>query len=106
MDKEDFYKDKINFIKKKFDEIYDFAFHKGRHNCRRKYIESGYLIVDPEKKEQLIKDCEDPCKYCDKFEPIYKRSCTLSNVCKKKEIQFNALEIKKYFLDHEFIYPD
>lgn len=106
IDKNDFYKDKLDFIKKKFDEVYDFAFHRGRHKCRCKYVESGYLIVDPNKKEQLLKECEDPCKYCDKYEPAYKRGCTLSTSCEKKDKQFDALEIKKYFLDNEFIYPD
>ena len=106
MNKDDFYKDKLDFIKKKFDEVYDFAFHKGRHSCRRKYVQSGYLIVDPNKVNQLIEDCEDPCRYCDNYEPSYKRGCTLERACEKKEKQFDAIEIKKYFLDNLPIYDD
>lgn len=106
MNKEDFYKDKLNIVKKQFDDIYSFAFHKGRHKCRRKYLESNYLIIDPEKKEQLLKDCEDPCRYCENYEPSYKQGCSLSISCKKKEKQMLAIEIKKYFLDNSPIYDD
>lgn len=104
--KEDFFKEELKKITKIFDDFYNYGYMHGRHKCRRKYVESGYLIIDPEKKEQLLKDCEDPCKYCEYYEPAYKKGCTLSTSCKQKEKQFNALEIKKYFLDHEPIYSD
>ena len=106
MNKEDFFKHILNNINKNLEEVYTYAFHKGRHKCRRKYVESGYLIVDPEKKEQLLKDCEDPCKCCENYEPAYKRGCTLERACEKKEKQFDAIEIKRYFLDNSPLYDD
>jgi len=106
MNKEDFFKHILNNINKNLEEVYTYAFHKGRHNCRNKYVQSGYLIVDPKKKEQLLKDCEDPCKYCENYEPSYKRGCTLEIACEKKEKQFDAIEIKRYFLDNSPLYDD
>ena len=100
---ENFFKEKLKEITKIFDDFYNYGYTNGRHICRKKYIESGYLIVNPEKQEQLLKDCEDPCKYCEHYEPAYKRGCTLSEPCEQKQKQFNALEIKKYFLDNKNI---
>lgn len=79
-------------------DIYMRGYHDGRHAERKKLIESGYLIIDPNKKEQLKKDCQDPCKFCEYYTPEYKIGCTYNpKDCKNKQKQFTAIEIQSYF---------
>jgi len=90
------YTKKIKYI---MSELYTRGYHDGRRNCRKKFVDSNYLIVDPNKVNQLLEDCQDPCRYCENFEPSYKRGCTLTETCDKKQKQLDAIEIEKYFLN-------
>ena len=88
-------KDKYKSI---FDDIYAAGFHNGRHKEREALVNSKWLIIDPNKREEFEKCLEDPCKYCEHYVKEYKQGCSFgSSRCEQKQKQMFAHEIKLYF---------
>ena len=80
------------------DSAYFSGFHRGRHKEREELVNSGWLIIDPNKKKELENALEDPCKYCENYTKEYKIGCNSDpKTCERKQKQFLALEIKSYF---------
>ena len=78
-------------------ELYNSAWHEGRHECREKFANCGYLIIDPEKYDELFKIAKtDPCEFCKDYDPSYKRGCTKAH-CDLKDKQSDALELIAWF---------
>lgn len=88
-----------NISKKLLTDLYMKGYHKGRHYEREKLLSSGYLIINPDKKDKLMKACEDPCKHCSYYTDEFKIGCSMLNPqnCQDKQNQLLAIEIRKYF---------
>jgi hypothetical protein len=83
-------------------ELAKSCYHAGRHDERNKLANSGYLIINPEKEEQLKKDCNDPCTICEFHEKDHKMGCSVNPTnCALKKKQFLAIEIEQYFKKNE-----
>lgn len=88
----------IKYAKKVNDEAFFAGYHIGRHKCREKLAQSGWLIIDPNKREEFEKCLEDPCKYCEHYTLEYRKGCNLDpQQCEIKQKQILAQEIKLYF---------
>ena len=73
-------------------------YHAGRHAERDKLVKSGYLMINPEKIEELKKDLHDPCSVCEFHVQDYKMGCSVDpKHCERKKKQFLAIEIDQYF---------
>ena len=70
-------------------------YHDGRHACRKKYVDSGLLVINPNVDIDAL--CESPCSTCEHFNESTKMPCTMTTYCKKKLDQLTAIEIKQYF---------
>ena len=80
------------------DEAYFAGFHLGRHKEREMLVNCGWLQINPDKKEEIQKALEDPCKYCEHYTKEYKIGCTNDpKKCERKQLQFNAIEVMTYF---------
>ena len=89
------YSDKYKQLHK---SIFYNGYHTGRHVCKKNLVQSGWLIIDPNKKEELNQALEDPCKYCEHYVNEYRQGCSLDpSKCQQKEKQMLAIEIKTYF---------
>jgi len=80
------------------DDAYFAGFHRGRHKERESLVNSGWLIINPEKREEINKALEDPCIYCNHYTKEYKIGCTKdTKTCTKKQKHILANEINLYF---------
>lgn len=87
-----------SLAKRLHDSAYFSGFHLGRHKEREMLVNSGWLQINPEKKEEIQKALEDPCKYCEHYTQEYKKGCSKDPTkCSKKQLQMNAIEILAYF---------
>jgi hypothetical protein len=74
---------------------YTKEYHDGRHACRKKYVDSGLLVINPDIDIDVL--CESPCSTCEHLNKNTKMPCTMTTSCKKKQDQLTAIEIKRYF---------
>lgn len=95
MGKEDIKKKIENLI----DESYQNGYHDGRHAYRDKLINSGLICINPNKRDELLKICNNsPCLNCEYYNPNIKIGCNgNSQKCNRMQSFLTALEIKKYF---------
>ena len=98
LDKQEYTKN----IKHIMTDLYMRAYHDGRHAERDNLRKDGFLIIDPEKINELEKRCIDPCLTCDKRADNLKIGCSANpNKCKLKQDQFRAIEVRTWFKNNE-----
>jgi len=79
-------------------DLYMKAYHEGRHAERYNLRKDGFLIIDPERIDELKNRCIDPCLNCDKRADYLKIGCKENpKECKIKQQQLRALEIMSWF---------
>lgn len=86
-------------IRNVLENIYNAGWHNGRHADRDKWSKCGYLIIDPDKIEEIKKKLDNnPCKNCKYSTPTRLTGC-LMNPQKCEEYQKYSLlcELIKYF---------
>ena len=84
--------------KKLHDEAYFVGFHRGRRKERDKLVNCGWLMINPEKREEFEKALAHPCVGCKYYADDLKIAC-LKNPAKCPDMQRNLLayEVKQYF---------
>ncbi len=88
----------IDKTKKVLTDLYMRAYHEGRHKERDRLVNSGFVIIDPNKVEELNKACDNPCINCEHYNPWIKIGCSFNpQECEKKQKQLHAPEIKAWF---------
>lgn len=91
----DKYTDKV---KKIMTNLYMKAYHDGRHAERNKLIKDGFLIIDPNKVDELRRQSMNPCESCSKKADYLKIGCTTNpQECELKQKQLRAIEILNHF---------
>lgn len=71
------------------------SYHEGRHACREKYKKSNLLVINPH--INIDELTESPCEKCEQYNSRLKSMCTNPSVCKAKQLQLTAIEIKQHF---------
>jgi len=78
--------------------IYMRGYHDGRHAERDKLVKGDYLIINPEKINELNEKCQNPCNGCEFKSDYLKIGCNNNpKECQKKQEQLRALEILTWF---------
>ena len=79
-------------------DLYMKAYHDGRHAERDRLVKDNYLIIDPNKLNELENKCQDPCTGCTERADYLKIGCkTNPKECKLKQEQLRAIEVKTWF---------
>lgn len=87
-----------NKMKHMMSDLYMRAYHDGRHAERDRLVKDGYLIIDPNKFDELNSKCQDPCNNCKYKSDYLKIGCNNNpKECKKKQEQLRAMEIMAWF---------
>lgn len=86
-------------IENLIDESYQNGYHDGRRAYRNKLVESGLISINPSKRDELLKICDNsPCLNCEYYNPNIKIGCNEDpQKCKRMQSFLIALEIKNYF---------
>ena len=71
------------------------SYHEGRRACRDKYKKSNLLVINPH--INIDELTESPCEKCEQYNSRLKSICTNPSVCKAKQLQLTAIEIKQHF---------
>lgn len=71
------------------------SYHEGRHACQDKYKKSNLLVINPH--INIDELTESPCEKCEQYNSHLKSMCTNPSVCKAKQLQLTAIEIKQHF---------
>lgn len=88
----------INYAKRAHDEAYFAGFHRGRHKLRDTYVNSKWLILNPNKLTDIKFAAEDPCLNCINRADYLKIGCKADpKKCELKQKQFLAIELLTYF---------
>ena len=89
------YTDKMKSV---LTNLYMRAYHDGRHAERDRLVKDGYLIIDPNKIDELNKQAFNPCEGCTERADYLKIGCKANpKECELKQKQLRALEILTYF---------
>jgi len=89
------YTKKIKYI---MTDLYMKAYHDGRHIERDRLVKDGYLIIDPNKFDELNNKCQDPCDSCEFKSDYLKIGCSNNpKECQKKQEQLRAIEVRTWF---------
>ena len=87
-----------NKMKRVLTDLYMRAYHDGRHAERDRLLKGDFLIIDPNKKEELENLCQDPCRTCPHYTSDYRIGCTKNpKECADKQKQLHAMEIITWF---------
>ncbi len=79
-------------------DLYMRAYHDGRHAERDRLVKDGFLIIDPERIDELKNICIDPCYNCKERVDYLKIGCKANpKECEIKQQQLRALEIMSWF---------
>lgn len=79
-------------------DLYMRAYHDGRHAERDRLVKDNYLIIDPNKLNELEEKCQDPCDNCSERADYLKIGCKANpKECKLKQEQLRAIEIRTWF---------
>lgn len=79
-------------------DLYMRAYHDGRHAERDRLCKDGFLIIDPERIDELKNICIDPCYNCKERVDYLKIGCKANpKECELKQQQLRALEIMSWF---------
>lgn len=88
----------IKYAKRAHDEAYFAGFHHGRHKQREQYVQSGWLILDPSKIDEIKYAAENPCEGCKNRVDYLKIGCKEDPTrCDLKQKQMLAIELLTYF---------
>ena len=91
----DKYTDKM---KRVMTNLYMKAYHDGRHEERSRLVKEGYLIIDPNRIDELNRQAFNPCEGCTQRADYLKIGCKANpKECEQKQKQLRALEILSYF---------
>lgn len=90
--------------KKLHDEAYFVGFHRGRHKERDKLVNCGWLMINPEKREEFERALASPCVGCkyhanERLNSYELKIGCLKDPTKCPDMQRNLLahEVKQYF---------
>ena len=87
-----------NKFKHLMTDLYMRAYHDGRHAERDRLVKGGYLIINPEKFNELDNKCQDPCDGCEFKSDYLKIGCSNNpKECQKKQEQLRVMEIMTWF---------
>ena len=79
-------------------DLYMRAYHDGRHAERDRLVKDGYLIINPDKLQDLKYKSQDPCVGCRERADYLKIGCKANpKECELKQQQLRALEIMSWF---------
>ena len=79
-------------------DLYMRAYHDGRHAERDRLVKDGYLIINPDKLQDLEYKSQDPCVGCAERTDYLKIGCKANpKECELKQQQLRALEIISWF---------
>ena len=79
-------------------DLYMRAYHDGRHAERDRLVKDGYLIINPDKLQDLKYKSQDPCVDCSERVDYLKIGCKANpKECELKQQQLRALEIMSWF---------
>ena len=85
-------------MKRIMTDLYMRAYHDGRHAERDRLVKDGYLIIDPDKLNELEWKCQDPCTSCIERADYLKIGCKANpKECKLKQEQLRAIEVRTWF---------
>lgn len=85
-------------IKYMMTDLYMRAYHDGRHAERDRLVKDGFLIINPDKIDELNKLVLDPCIGCTERADYLKIRCKANpKECKRKQEQLRAIEVKTWF---------
>jgi len=85
-------------MKRIMTDLYMRAYHDGRHAERDRLVKDGYLIIDPNKLNELEWKCQDPCTNCIERADYLKIGCKANpKECKLKQEQLRAMEVRTWF---------
>ena len=87
-----------NKIKYMMTDLYMKAYHNGRHAERDRLCKDGFLIINPDKINEIKNICIDPCENCKEKVTYLKIGCKANpKECERKQKQLRALEIMTWF---------
>lgn len=85
-------------IKYMMTDLYMKAYHDGRHAERDRLVKDGFLIINPNKIDDLNELVLDPCIGCTERADYLKIGCKANpKECKRKQEQLRAIEVKTWF---------
>lgn len=88
----------IKYAKRAHDEAYFAGFHRGRQKQREKWVNCGWLQVNPLKEKELQEALRNPCDNCVNRADYLKIGCKSDpKQCELKQRQNLAIEIATYF---------
>ena len=89
------YTDKMKHV---LTDLYMRAYHNGRHAERDRLIKDGFLIINPDKMQELEYQAKNPCEGCAERADYLKIGCKANpKECELKQKQLRALEILTHF---------
>ncbi len=86
-------------IDKVLDDLYMQAWHQGRHEYRKKLVDSDFIRINPERKLEVVTIAKtDQCICCEYHNPYLMLGCSKDiTLCKQKQKQNLCLELLKWF---------